>query len=392
MSHDGAHVSAESEKTRLQKKPAESPGLQPAGELLPEAPAGSQAVVPAAEDPRLRGAAGGAVQASLMLQMQRTAGNRAVQRLIGRDGLVQREGEGETGAAPAPASAAAPAAAPAATAAQPAEAASLEQTLRQLLEQDPIDESAVEEAMRNSSQAECDKVHRNVALMDELRDKLSEASFGRLQLIMQGVLGLTEFTNTTDTGNRYTSTLAMMRTGLLITKEMHFVETGTFEHDDGFDTLRQRTINSVRSFLNKKYKIKIESSGGAAREGDGEYPIQVRIADNTSVPYEVRLHGGEHGRSAVNSDGGDLYELGQASETTIPDLVLAHECAHMVLGASDEYANASVAARQVYTDNSLMGNYYAEGMETAELKPRHFGFLLQIVAQWFPDRTISIVQ
>lgn len=389
MSHDGAHAPAESEKTRLQKKPAESPGLQPAGELLPEAPAGSQAVVPAAEDPRLRGAAGGAVQASLMLQMQRTAGNRAVQRFIGRDGFVQREGEGETGAAPAAAPASA--AAPAATAAEPAEPASLEQTLQQLLDQDPIDEAAVEQAMRDSSQAECDKVHRNVALMDRLRDELSEASFGRLQLIMQGVLGLTEFTNTTDTGNRYSSMLAMMRTNLLITKEVHFVQTGTFAHDDGFDTMQQRTINSVRSYLNKKYKIKIESGGGAAREGDGEYPILVRMGDSSGSQYEVRLHGGEHGRSAVNEEGGDLYELGQESETSIPDVVLAHECAHMILGANDEYANEEIPARQLYTDNSLMANFYEEGMEAAELKPRHFGFLLRLVAQWFPDRTISIV-
>ena len=50
----------------------------------------------------------------------------------------------------------------------------------------------------------------------------------------------------------------------------------------------------------------------------------------------------------------------------------------MILGASDEYANAKVPGRTLYTDHSLMGNYYTEGAAAAEIKapfrlPRHRG-------------------
>jgi hypothetical protein len=64
----------------------------------------------------------------------------------------------------------------------------------------------------------------------------------------------------------------------------------------------------------------------------------------------------------------------------------------MILGASDEYASATVPGRAIHTDHSLMGNYYGEGAAAAEIKARHFGFLVKEVAQYFPGRTISIVR
>jgi hypothetical protein len=64
----------------------------------------------------------------------------------------------------------------------------------------------------------------------------------------------------------------------------------------------------------------------------------------------------------------------------------------MILGASDEYANAKVAGRVIHTDHSLMGNYYSEGIAAAEIKARHFGFLVKEVSQYFPGRAISIIK
>ncbi len=89
---------------------------------------------------------------------------------------------------------------------------------------------------------------------------------------------------------------------------------------------------------------------------------------------------------------GDVYELGQASETGIMDITLAHESAHLVLGADDEYADASDPGRTVYTDHSLLGSYRSEGAAAAEIKARHFGFAVKTVGRWFPGRAISIVR
>ena len=152
-----------------------------------------------------------------------------------------------------------------------------------------------------------------------------------------------------------------------------------------------RIIAAIASYLTGKFKLKIQSVG-APQEGDGVYPINVRVIDDSSASYPLRLQGGAHGRSAVDEDGGDIYELGQGTETSVPNVVLAHESAHMILGASDEYANASVAGRVVRTDHSLLGNFYTEGIASAEIKARHFQFLVRQVSAWFPGRTISIVK
>ena len=45
----------------------------------------------------------------------------------------------------------------------------------------------------------------------------------------------------------------------------------------------------------------------------------------------------------------------------MPDIVLAHESAHLILGASDDHPNPSVPGRVVTSDNSLMGNFYSQG-------------------------------
>jgi hypothetical protein len=89
---------------------------------------------------------------------------------------------------------------------------------------------------------------------------------------------------------------------------------------------------------------------------------------------------------------GDLYELGQASETALRDVTIAHESAHLMLGSDDEYADPDDTDRTVYTDNSLLGDYYSEGPTTAEIKARHFGFVVRTVARWFPGRIITIVR
>ena len=46
----------------------------------------------------------------------------------------------------------------------------------------------------------------------------------------------------------------------------------------------------------------------------------------------------------------------------------------------------------ITNDHSLMGDFYTQGIAAAEIKARHFQFLVTQVAAWFPGRTITIVR
>lgn len=193
-------------------------------------------------------------------------------------------------------------------------------------------------------------------------------------------------------GTRFRTPVTLFQNGVIISKGIRFVRRGRFSDPADFDTLKNRIIQSVTTFLTNRYKLKIETPGGA-QPGDGEYTIRVQIIDEPAASYQLRLHGQRHGRGAVGANSGDIYELGQAGETVVPDVYLAHECSHIMLGAHDEYAEAGMpASRQVFTDHSLMGAFYSEGMDQAEIKPRHFGALVTLVSGWFPGRTITIIQ
>ena len=244
--------------------------------------------------------------------------------------------------------------------------------------------------IRTTPAADLPAVAADTRFLDLLRDELGDDDYGVAhRMLTAGLLGETEVENETDTGNEYEALVTLARSGLTVSKEVEFLEEGTFAAG-GFAALKARLIAAVTTHLSGKFNVSIQSVG-APREGDGVYPINVVVTDNPSADYPMRLHGGTHGRSGVDEDGGDIYELGQAGETSAPDVMLAHESAHMVLGASDEYANASMPGRVLHTDHSLMGDFYAEGMASAQVKARHFQFLVQTVGQWFPGRTITIV-
>jgi hypothetical protein len=245
--------------------------------------------------------------------------------------------------------------------------------------------------IRRTPAADLAPVAANEALMKRLADELGDDDFAPVEkMIRHGLLSEALVTNTTDTGNAYKAWVSLYRSGVRISKRVKFVERDTFAAG-GFAAFKGRMIAAVTSFLSNKYKLKIESPGGA-REGDGEYPITVHILDDPSGSFPVELHGGVHGDAYMTEDGGHLYELGSATETQEQDITMAHESSHMILGASDEYANAKVPARTLHTDHSLMGNYYTEGIAAAEIKARHFGFLVTEVSQYFPGRAISIIR
>jgi hypothetical protein len=247
--------------------------------------------------------------------------------------------------------------------------------------------------IRIAPEPELAPVAGDAALMKRLESELSAAHFKTVkEMLTQGLLfsGNVELSEP-ETGNDYQTGLRHTRSQVTLTKEVHFVEMGTFG-PGAFNTLKGRVIAAVTSYLSGKYKVRIASPAGPPKVGDGDYPIIVQVNDNPSSDYEMNLHGGEHGRSSAGESSADIYELGQPSQASILDIQLAHESAHMILGASDEYADAEKPARTLYTDHSLMGDYWTEGVAAAEIKARNFQLLVAHISKYYPDRNISIVR
>lgn len=194
-------------------------------------------------------------------------------------------------------------------------------------------------------------------------------------------------------GTTFRTPVTLFRSGVVMSRDMRFVKRGRFRSDADFVALKNRVIDAVRTRLTARFRLKIETPGGApAQPGDGEYTIRVVVIDNPSATYRMNLHGRRNGRASVNTNSGTIFELGPPGDTAVSEASMAHECAHVLLGAHDEYADAAFPARQLFADHSLMGNFYSEGRDQAELKARHFGDLVRLVSGWFPGRTVSIVQ
>jgi hypothetical protein len=245
--------------------------------------------------------------------------------------------------------------------------------------------------IRQAPAAELPAVAADAALMKRLQKELGETDFQTAkEMLTKGLLWKGTFERTTDTKNTYESSLRHARSEITISKDVHFVEEGTFG-PGGFNALKLRLMAAVTNHLSRKFKVRIATPGKPPQSGDGDYPIVVDVNDAPAADYPVHLHGGEHGRSSMSEDEGTVYELGQSSDASVPEVELAHESGHMILGASDEYANFKVRGRIPLTDNSLMGDYRPEGMALAQIKARHFKFLIEYVSKYYPDRDISIV-
>ena len=245
--------------------------------------------------------------------------------------------------------------------------------------------------MPKMTETDFQRLMNNISDADRKTHAGLVSRFTRARGFATGTMFTGTLENETDTGNNYDSLISHTLTKFDISKEVEFVEKGSFL-SGGFATLTARVISSVSTHLDNKFKIKIEPGPGAtALDIDGEYPIRVSLSSNPKADYTLKLHGQEHGTSSMSESGGDIYELGQPSQTLISNVTLGHESAHLILGLSDEYANASVPSRTIYTDNSLLGNYYNEGMHTAKLKVRHFQHLVDYIGRYLPDRKITII-
>lgn len=242
--------------------------------------------------------------------------------------------------------------------------------------------------LERASQAQKQKIANDTAILSHIMTSYREDYQCQVvkHLNLLAAESFTNYPNYEVIG--FTSLMVLFQDRLVISKEVNFILAGTFLHDKaGFEVLKARFIAAVTTYLSGKYKLKIESHGKQHAPASGEYPIIVKLTHNPAADYRLILHGGTHGRGHVMQLRGHIYECGQKEEgeTWVPDVYLAHEAAHLILGVNDEYAIGPGIL--VYKDNSLMGNFYLEGIKEAEIKARHFQFLLALLKRWFPDRT-----
>ncbi len=131
--------------------------------------------------------------------------------------------------------------------------------------------------------------------------------------------------------------------------------------------VRLETRQAIEKVFNRQYVF--EDAAGNARR------FQV-IPDFSNGPsdLEVTLHSGS-GRSNLTN-----WYVDSAP------VVRAHEIGH-ALGLKDEYVDSNAKHRTdqyatgVFTDHSLMGNFYAEGIELAGLKRRHADSLAKTLSE-----------
>jgi hypothetical protein len=123
-------------------------------------------------------------------------------------------------------------------------------------------------------------------------------------------------------------------------------------------------------------KVAADSTASFARIWDNRFRLTDR-ATNRTVPLRAGVEfveSGEHLAVKLRKGAGrdNMSNWFVQSDA----LTRAHELGHAI-GIKDEYIDASAESRKdasapgVHTDNSVMGNYYAEGTDKAEAKLRH---------------------
>ena len=205
-------------------------------------------------------------------------------------------------------------------------------------------------------------------------------------------------TETNRSGNTYRQNLSVNRTTGTATVSLgiQWIRTGTWgaspdraeEVYNGFIAWIRSTISH---YLNGHFKVMCspnQSDAGATRPR--EVLISFRL-DDDRAGYPITLVGQGHGTSFMSTTGGTVYQLGLPNETAQIPQTVAHELGHALLGANDEYTDPSDPSRPIFTDHSIMGNYY-NAPDQAEFKVRHLEHLLQPIARLYPDHTCRLVR
>lgn len=306
-----------------------------------------------------------------LLGLQRSGGNRAVTGLLARS--------------------------PRAVLARAVDADALAEDLRAAMEGLGTDEDAVYAALSAAATpADMEAIQASYSaltgrtLASDIRDDFSGAELRRAMDLLE-LVSRTDISETTDTGNEYTQQLLLDKANARIRIELavSWVKRGTWADDAAYEAFIRHVKSSAYSYLDNKLKVVCRPTAPGAGSTDINLPITFLIYDMDDG-FEIEAHGGTPGGDSFMSEsGGEVYEH-QSDGSLEQPITFAHEMAHSMLGASDEYANPSVPGRVLTNDHSLMANYWNQGVAQAEIKARHFQHVLAEVATAFAGYTCTL--
>ena len=128
----------------------------------------------------------------------------------------------------------------------------------------------------------------------------------------------------------------------------------------------KKQVRSVKDVSQKNFMKYYNNRFKLVTKGQAPQPMGVKLSWGKGSP--VALHKG-----AGRDDAANWYVRSEP-------IVRAHEIGHL-LGLTDEYADVKAPERNVKTDHSLMGNFYAEGISKARLKRRHGNHIARDVSK-----------
>ena len=175
---------------------------------------------------------------------------------------------------------------------------------------------------------------------------------------------------------------------LTLRKQLNFVNAGTGEQrlsDAAFRALIVRILEIANEKLNGWVSIRVSGSDRCSLQCEGgKIDVRIVAVEGTgSYSSTIRLH-----RTFGRENAGNIGE--DASNQTI-----WHEMGHLVLGAADEYPEASrpdatprPSSRVNESDWSIMAS--APNARRAMMHARHFSHLTAWLARRFPDCSFSM--
>jgi hypothetical protein len=254
------------------------------------------------------------------------------------------------------------------------------------------DKGLLTPVIRSSPQDQLAPVKADDGMKKRLRAELSGPDFVVIwKMIAEDMLAEGDI-ETSYVGNEYHVLAELSRTGLTLSKRVKYEN-----HDDLPDAtmagIKAGVRTAIARHMSGKWKLRI-ASVGAAQQHDGDYPINFEL--NEGVGYSITVFAGE-GRATGGEDGAEFYEKGtkhSSEDTRIA--TFAHEMAHFMLGAPEEYAaqpgDTHDLGRTVYNDGSIMGSHVPGKSATLEIKDRHLKVLESWAKQFFPGRRVSVVR